>query len=365
MSGQRPPLYPEGEGEAIPVLGARLREEIATSGPISFARFMAEALYAADGGYYSAPGRMIGRAGDFFTSVSAGPVFGELLAHHVAAVAPLGDFRIVEIGAHHGTLAADLLTALHRDFPETAARARYTILEPLPTLAAVQGRNLAAWQVDIREQIGEIPPGDGILIANELIDALPCQVLESDGTGWQEIGVGLGAEGDFQWQALGPAENLAAGLPMREAGYRTEVRPDLRAFLAPLVERVSRMLFIDYGFEREEFLDPARRDGTLRTYLKHQAGEDALLEPGSRDITAHVDFSSLREDIRGLGGEIVRFENQSRFLTALARQILLEKEGRIDEATRRWVRNFQTLTHPGQLGAKFHVMEAHFPARRI
>ncbi|MFM2243692.1 MAG: hypothetical protein RLZ97_2548 [Verrucomicrobiota bacterium] len=365
MSGQRPPLYPEGEGEAIPVLGARLREEIATGGPVSFPRFMAEALYAADGGYYSAPGRMIGRAGDFFTSVSAGPVFGELLARHMAAVAPAGDFRIVELGAHHGTLARDVLETLERDFPETAARARYTLVEPLAALRAVQKETLKPWQVDFHERIDEMAAGDGILIANELIDALPCHVLESDGAGWQEIGVGLSAVGDFQWQALGPAGALAEGLPTREAGYRTEVRPGLEDFLEPLSKRVSRMLFIDYGFEREELLDPARSDGTLRTYRNHQAGDDPLVDPGKCDITAHVDFTALREAVERLGGDVMRFENQSRFLTALARPCLLEREGRTDESTRKWVRNFQTLTHPAQLGARFHVMEAVFQGRSI
>lgn len=361
MSGQRPPLYPEGEGEAIPVLRAALCEEIATGGPVSFARFMNVALYAPDGGYYSAPGRMIGREGDFFTSVSAGPVFGELLARHVAAVAPAGDFHIVELGAHHGTLARDILETLGRDFPETAARARYTIVEPLASLRAVQKETLKPWQVGFHERIHELSAGDGILIANELIDALPCHVLESDGMGWLEMGVGLDGGGRFRWETLGPAGALAEGLPMRAAGYRTEVRPGFQDFLEPLARCVSRMLFIDYGFEREELLDPARSEGTLRTYRKHQAGDDPLVDPGKRDITAHVDFTALREAVERLGGDVVRFENQSRFLTALARPCLLEKEGRTDEATRKWVRNFQTLTHPAQLGARFHVIEAVFP----
>ena len=340
-----------------------LREEIATHGPLRFPRFMETALYHPQGGYYSTPGRRIGREGDFFTSVSAGPVFGWLLARHIAACAPPGPFRILELGAHDGTLLLDILTALRRDFPDVVGRVRPAILEPLPALAARQRETLAGHEVEIHAGPSGLAPSPGFLVANELIDALPCHLLESDGVGWQEIGVGLDRRGRFEWVRLGPAGRLAAGLPERAAGYRTEVRPDLADFLRPLVPLVSGMLFIDYGFERRDFLDPARRDGTLRTYGRHRAGDDPLAEPGRLDITAHVDFSALREALESLGGRVLRFENQSRFLTRVAEPWLRGLEGRSDNATRKLLRNFQTLTHPGQLGGRFHVMEAEFPVQ--
>jgi SAM-dependent MidA family methyltransferase len=151
-------------------------------------------------------------------------------------------------------------------------------------------------------------------------------------------------------------------VPLRAPGYRTEVRPDLAPFLAPLAAAVTpgRMLWVDYGFEREELYDPARREGTLRTYRSHRAGEDPLEAPGEQDITAHVDFTALREALQRLGGRILRFENQSRFLTAVARPWLLSLEGRRDPGTAKLLRQFQTLTHPAQLGSRFLVMEAAF-----
>ena len=118
------------------------------------------------------------------------------------------------------------------------------------------------------------------------------------------------------------------------------------------------MLWIDYGFERDDLYHPARAEGTLRTFHGHRAGGDPLEDPGSRDITAHVDFTALREALESLGAEVTRFENQSRFLTRVARPWLLSLEGRTDPATARLLRNFQTLTHPAQLGGRFYVMEA-------
>ncbi len=357
----RVPAYREPDGEAIPGLVAELRREIVQSGPISFARFMDLALYHPHGGYYAAPGRRVGREGDFFTSVSAGPLFGKLLAHHAAGILREidGPVRMLELGAHDGTLAHDILETLAATEPALLDRLEYAIVEPLPPLAQRQRENLAGFPVRIVPTADDLDPRPGILVANELIDALPCRLVESTGTGWVEIGVGLDEHGDFTWCPLGPYED---NLPLRPAGYRTEVRPGLADFLRPLAPLVSpgRMIFIDYGFEREEFLEPARNGGTLQTYYNHRKGDDPFDSPGERDITAHVDFSALREAIGSVGGEVVRFENQARFLTGVARPWLLGLEGRTDAATMKLLRNFQTLTHPAQLGTRFHVMEAVF-----
>ena len=120
------------------------------------------------------------------------------------------------------------------------------------------------------------------------------------------------------------------------------------------------MLWIDYGFEADDFYAEGRSEGTLQTYQQHRKGGDPFLDPGSMDITAHVDFTALGRAGDSLGGRVVRFENQARFLTELARPLLLSLEGRTDEETVKVVRQFQTLTHPGQLGSRFHVMEIAF-----
>ncbi|GAA5484142.1 class I SAM-dependent methyltransferase [Haloferula sargassicola] len=322
------------------------------------------ALYHPEGGYYATPGRRVGRHGDFYTSVSAGPLFGKILALHLAPVLSGmdGPLRILELGAHDGSLARDVLEALATDAPQLIDRLEYAIIEPLEALALRQRERLAGLPARIVADPSQLEPRAGVLVANELIDALSCHLVESTGDGWQEIGVGLASD-RFTWKPLGNADpELVRHLPARPAGYRTEVRPFLAEFLRPLRPLVSpgRLLFFDYGFERAEYLDPARAEGTLRTYCEHRSGDDPLDAPGTRDITAHVEFTSLREALESLGGEVVRFENQSRFLTAAARPWLLGLEGRTDAATAKLLRNFQTLTHPGHLGSRFHVMEARF-----
>lgn len=331
---------------------------------------MARALYHPEHGYYARGLDRVGRSGDFFTSVSAGPLFGRLLARHLAAAwRELGSpprWRILEVGAHDGRLAEDMLDGLASHEPTACTGLEYAIVEPLPALAAAQRRRLERFATPLRQVAApeELDPAPGLLVANELLDALPFHLVESDGAGWRELGVGLDESGRFHLRDLGPAGAIAARLPLRPAGYRSEVRPDFARFLAPYARLLApgRMLWIDYGFERDDYYAPERDQGTLRTFSRHRAGDDPLADPGERDITAHVDFTALHEAVDALGGRVVRFENQARFLTAAARPWLLSLEGRSDPDTRKLLRNFQTLTHPGQLGSRFHVLEAAFPA---
>jgi len=330
---------------------------------------MERALYEPGMGYYSRPGRLVGRSGDFFTSVSVGSLFGRLLASYLAKTrgSEAGAWRILELGAHDGSLAHDVLAELAVSHPEAFSEVEYAIIEPQPALAARQRETLAEFSsvVTIVSQAEELDVRPGILIANELIDALPCRVVESTGDGWQEMGVSLGEGGGFEWQAIGPAGEVAEHLPVRPAGYRTEVRLELPEVLSPLAALLAggRMLWIDYGFEADDYYAEGRSEGTLQTFIQHRTDNDPLGDPGSKDITAHVDFTALGKACESLGGRVIRFENQARFLTELARPLLLSLEGRTDDEVAKVVRQFQTLTHPGQLGSRFHVMEVDFSSR--
>lgn len=330
-----------------------------------FDRFMGMALYEPDLGYYARPGRLVGREGDFFTSVSVGSLFGRLLAGYLAAwrAEKAGPWRVLELGAHDGSLAKDVLQELSAAQPVAFGEMEYVIIEPLPALAERQRERLAGFgdRVRIVARIEELEPRSGILLGNELIDALPCRIVESTGDDWWEIGVDH-QQGEFRWKPIGPAGEIADHLPVRPAGYRTEVRPDLTSFLAPLVSRIGggRMLWIDYGFQADDYYADGRSEGTLQTYHQHRADNAPLVAPGSRDITAHVDFTALQQASEALGGRVIRFENQARFLTELARPLLLSLEGRTDGEVMKVVRQFQTLTHPGQLGSRFQVMEVDF-----
>jgi SAM-dependent MidA family methyltransferase len=339
----------------MPSLAARLREKILSSGPLFFQHFVAEALYHPELGYYARPAGQVGRAGDFFTSVSTGPLFGRLLAAHISgwwreAGAP-ERWRIVEAGANDGSLARDILAALEVPGFE------YVVVEPLPLLAeALRARGDALRVVDSTASLADDPLPSYVL-GNEVLDALPFHVIESDGSGWRELGVDVAGD-DFVWTDLGPA---AADLPLRPAGYRTEIRDNFRNFLESMRVGMSsgRMLWLDYGFDREDYYHESRTTGTLRTFCKHRAAEDPLDSPGEIDITAHVDFTALAEAAAALGASVIRDQRQGLFLTEVARPWLLSLEGRTDVAKE--LRAFQTLTHPGQLGAKFRVMEMEFP----
>jgi SAM-dependent MidA family methyltransferase len=345
----------------MPGLAARLRERILHSGPLFFQHFMAAALYDPAEGYYARPAGQVGRAGDFFTSVSVGPVFGRLLADHIAAwhreSGSPERWRIVEAGANDATLALDILAGLDalgcRGFD-------YVVVEPLPGIAAAQrSRSGRITVIGSSEELAGDPLPSYVL-GNEVLDALPFRVIESDGRGWLEMGVTVAGE-DFAWTVLGPADPaLVAGLPIRPAGYRTEVRDNYRDFMAAMGRGMSygRMLWLDYGFDRVDYYHESRSTGTLRTYSRHRAAEDPLASPGEIDITAHVDFTAVADAAEALGGEVIRYQRQGLFLTEVARPWLLSLEGRTDVA--KDLRAFQTLTHPGQLGVKFQAMEIEF-----
>lgn len=331
---------------------------------------MTSALYEPRLGYYARETRQVGRGGDFFTSVSVGPLFGELLARRFLqewreSGSP-ARWRIIECGAHDGTLAADILGTLTRLSPEALAGLEYAIPEPLPLLQAAQKKTLGKFSKNTRfvNTTGELEsdPLPGIAFGNELLDALPFHLVEWRSEGWRECRVNVDPGGDFIWEndhtiddpklgsALAP---LGTHFPI---GYRTEVRTNFTDFLAPLTRCLSSglLLWLDYGFARPEYYDTARKSGTLRTFSKHRAAEDPLTTPGEIDITAHVDFTAFAEAAIALGCQPRSFRNQGAWLTEIGREWLLSLEGQAQTQT---LRPFQTLTHPAHLGGSFHVLE--------
>ena len=346
-----------------------LREQIVRDGPLPFTDFMATALYQPTLGYYARETRQIGRAGDFFTSVSVGPLFGELLARRFLrewdeSGAP-SRWRILECGAHDGTLAGDILAALAQLNPQAFTALEYAISEPLAILQAAQRHALAAYSGTTRfiasptELLAE--PLPGVVFGNELLDALPFHVVEWRAGTWLECRVTTDSEDQFVWQNHPICEPslLAALAPLGTdftEGYRTEVRSDLQNFLEPLSRCLSSglMLWPDYGFARPEYYHPARTKGTLRTFCQHRAAENPLARPGELDITAHVDFTAVAEVAISLGACPSTFASQGAWLTAQAHDWLLAQEGNPDFAA---LRQFQTLTHPAQLGGSVQVLE--------
>lgn len=337
-----------------------------------FPEFMASALYDPELGYYARSVRQVGRGGDFFTSVSVGPLFGELLARRFLREwqetgAP-ERWRIIECGAHDGRLAADLLGALRRLDPRAFTALEYAIPEPLPLLQAAQRETLRdfAGKVRFLSAASELfeDPLPGIAFGNELLDALPFHVVEFTSAGWRECRVGLAEDGEFFWEIHPIADpQLAAAVAALgkqfPEGYRSEIRTNFRDVLQPLTRALSSGLLIwpDYGFARPEYYHPDRRQGTLRTFSRHRAAEDPLATPGGIDITAHVDFTAVAEAAISLGCQLGSFLKQGSWLTEIARDWLLSLEGQPPPSG---LREFQTLTHPAHLGGSFHVLELHW-----
>ena len=326
---------------------------------------MAAALYHPELGYYAREPRQVGRSGDFFTSVSVGPLFGELLARRFLRdwqeSGKPARWRIVECGAHDGSLAADILQAISRLAPAALVGLDYTIPEPSLALRTAQRATLAAFpQATFPAEASALEPLPGIAFGNEVLDALPFHIIERRAGGWQEIRIAAdGASFREVAHEIDDPARTAALVTLGNAfpdGYRSEIRTNFQDFLTPLTRCLSSglLLWCDYGFARPEYYHPGRSRGTLRTFSNHRAAEDPLATPGEIDITAHVDFTAVAEAGMALGCQPLRFQNQGAWLTEAARDWLISLEGNPDPAA---LRQFQTLTHPAHLGGSFHVLE--------
>ena len=353
-----------------------IREEIRRSGPVSFARFMELALYAPGCGYYERR-REIGRRGDFFTSVSVGPVFGELLAFQfaqwlekIAPPPPPAKLQIVEAGAHNGQLALDLLGWLRQRRPALFAGLEYCLIEPSPIRRAWQERITGAGVPNVRwvANLAELGPRRvrGIIFSNELLDAMAAYRLCWDAAGqkWMEWRVDWEGNG-FAWQKSRPSPDLAVLLPVIPAelaavlpdGFVIELSPAALQWWTGAAESLEsgKLLTMDYGLDAGEWLRPERAAGTLRAYAGHRVCENILASPGEQDLTAHVNFSAVREAGEGAGLQTEEFVRQSKFLTDIFRRAQAAPED-FGEWTPARVKQFQTLTHPAHLGHRFRAL---------
>ncbi len=355
-------------------LAAFIRNEIAAEGgSIPFSRFMERSLYAPGLGYYSAGSTKFGEAGDFTTAPELGPLFASCVAQAVAPVlqqiGPGAEF--FEIGGGSGAFAEIMLKRL---LDLDALPARYAILEPSADLRERQrerlGRRLIPPVFDLVEWLDAPPsePWNGVLFANEVVDALPTpRFTLRDGEVFEE-GVALDGEGRFI-RTDRPADALLAaavrhverylGEPFPD-GYRSELLPQLPYWVQAVMGGLDRgaMLFADYGHPRREFYQADRNDGTLRAYYRHRVHNDAYLWPGLQDITASVDFTALAEAGTHAGFDLAGYTTQANFLLGNGLQERLdEAQERADETTLLRLRNeAKRLTLPSEMGERFQVM---------
>ena len=301
-----------------------IREAIVRQGGwMPFDRFMALALYAPGLGYYSRDSRQFGAlpasGSDFVTAPELSPLFGQTLARQVAQGLQASASREVwEFGAGSGALALQLLDTLGD------AVERYTIVELSGALRERQRQRLAVHAAKV-QWIDTLPERlSGVVVGNEVLDAMPVQLLHFDGTQWFERGVAWrGAVPEFEDRptALRPPFD-APFVP----GTVTEIHPQSQAFIATLAERLERgvAIFIDYGFPEAEYYHPQRHGGTLMCHRAHRADADPLSDLGDKDITAHVNFTGIALAAQDAGLDVLGYTTQAHFLMNCGLMDLLE-----------------------------------------
>jgi SAM-dependent MidA family methyltransferase len=396
----------------------KLAAEIRIQGAISFARFMELALYCPVYGYYEKEGDTVGRKGDFYTSVSVGSLFGQLLAVQFAdwlterskvqspksKVGPRATVhgpqspsrqttvhrvgprawpvRLIEAGAHDGQLAKDILQWFRNWRKDIFERLEYWIIEPSERRWQWQKESLSEfsskvkWARDLAEfaHIECGAPDNRVVFCNELLDAMPVHRWGWDGAGktWFQWGVSLDQE-RFVWTRM-PGEKVDSPQSANQSppsgfyfppeltdvlpdGFTVETCPAAIAWWrqAASVVRSGRLVAIDYGLSLDELVIPERSNGTLCAYRHHQLSPDVLADPGQQDLTAHINFSALQQCGESSGLKTEGLITQSQFLTSIATRIW-NGELAFEEWTPKHLRQFQTLTSPEHLGGTFRVL---------
>ena len=372
---------PDSEAAAhSAVLLARIRERIAQAGGwISFADYMALCLYAPALGYYMAGARKLGADGDFITAPELSPLFGQCLAQWLTrsdgVMHPDSD-GILEIGAGSGVLAAAMLEELEQ---QQTLPARYFILELSGDLRQRARDTLAARVPHLLDRVtwlNQLPPQfNGLVLGNEVLDALPCELLRlHQGQAWQR-GVVCNAQGlafnDRPLSLQDGALGQQAAMLLQQLGdvcatqaYVTEVQLQAQGLMRSLggMLRSGAVLMIDYGFAASEYYHAQRNQGTLMCHYRHRSHDDPFFWPGLQDITCHVDFSAMITAADASGLNCVGFTSQAGFLLHSGLIDLVQRVPVDDQVRYLGMSNVvNRLTSPAEMGELFKVI-AFMPA---
>jgi SAM-dependent MidA family methyltransferase len=346
-----------------------IADVIRERGPLTVAAFMDLALYDPELGYYARAAQRSGRAGDFFTSVDVGSLFGELLEVQLAEIFQISDLRfkifdLVEAGAGNGRLSADILRAAKVRDPAFYESIRLHLVEASAEARRAQTGTLAELVDRLSSSGPELPETfEGVLIANELLDALPVHQVVMRADGLREVYVTTNdqrlttIEGPVSTPAL--ADYLARLGVTLEPGWRVEINLRAVDWIRDAARRLRRgfIILIDYGHDARELYSPTHSTGTLATFAGHRSGgpdraQDTpawLEQPGNQDLTAHVDFTSVRAAAEAEGMTTIGFLDQTYLLMGLL-------EGLPDPQSA--IRNPQlkTLMLPGGMGSTHKVL---------
>ncbi|MFN9707671.1 MAG: class I SAM-dependent methyltransferase [Burkholderiales bacterium] len=310
MSAMHPPQTPSVSASLHALLHQTLQEQ---GGWLPFDQFMNLALYAPGLGYYARDtpkfGHLPQSGSDFVTAPELSPLFGKTLALQVRqALQACGSSEIIEFGAGSGALAGQLLDALGGMVD------RYTLIELSAPLRQRQQSTLAPWAHKVRWLDTWPAVIHGVVVANEVLDAMPVQLLSFNGQVWAERGV-VWHQGAWAWADV--PTSLRPPVTMNTVpGTVTEIHPHAEAFITSLSQRLVKgaVFLIDYGFPEAEYYHPQRQGGTLMCHRAHQSDTNPLVDVGEKDITSHINFTGIALAAQDAGMDILGYTSQGNFL---------------------------------------------------
>lgn len=342
----------------------KIRSEIKQNGPMSFSRFMEIALYGPGLGYYCVGTEKIGAGGDFVTAPEISPLFARCLAEYCETV--LSGYphnTILELGAGTGRFALELLRALDEKgcVPE-----RYFILDISPELQQRQRALIeqnAPELISRVEWLSELPsePFDGVIIANEVLDAMPVTLFQRTEQGYQERVVALDQD-QFVWAVRPASVLLQEEIQALEVEFPLNYYSEINLAVAPWISSLKpalhqgEIILIDYGFLRAEYYHSQRATGTLMCHYQQRAHTDPLILAGIQDITAHVDFTAVGNAAEAIGLEVSHYSTQAEFLLKNGLLELMQRAATTLEMQLKLASQVKMLTLPSEMGELFKVM---------
>jgi len=347
-----------------------IKAEITSGGPITFARFMELALYHPEMGYYGSGRVRIGKAGDFYTSSHASPLFGRLMVEiYLRTKAALGGSpcAFIEMGAGEGHMARDFMDGLKSGYPGGYKDCGYVIVERSAAMTRRQKETLGEHtpRVKWHASIDDLPEGvTGLFFSNELVDSFPFHRLHQTEDSLKEIYVTAvdGQLADTPGALSSPEiarhfNRIGLRLP---AGMTTEVNLEAARWMRSVARKLGRglVLTVDYGYPAYEYYSPERSSGTIMCYHRHTVGEDPYRLIGEQDITAHVEFSTLALVGREEGLLPAVFTDQTSFLMQAVADLdaSMKRGGATQEEHEKVGRGLKALMHPDWLGGAFKAL---------
>ncbi len=337
------------------------------NGAISFSRYMELALYAPGLGYYAAGSTKLGEEGDFITAPEISPLFSQALANAILPALNKDDI-ILEVGAGRGRMAADLLVYLKK---KNKLPGEYWILELSADLRERQKKTIEEnfpEFIDNIKWLDELPEKfSGVVLANELLDAMPVQLFQKTENDINDVNVTwlndkfeFQVTSSFDARLISRVQDIESELNLEfNAGYISEINFAAEDWIKSIAERLQQgiIILLDYGFPRHEYYHEQRNQGTLMCHYRHRTHPDAFVYPGLQDITAHVDFTSMADAALEANLQVIGYTNQVSFLMGAGLLELADLENEVDTKQQmETASQIKKLTLPHEMGELFKVI---------